>query len=207
MGARSSTEIEVKLRVDDVAAAQRRAWQIGAVWLGRVHEQNILFDTPPSSLRKHGELLRLRTAGRRAVLTHKGPSLRGQASSRYKERAELECLLDDAPLARRIIEAAGLRAVFRYEKFRTTFLFPVRVRWARGLHLELDQTPAGNYWELEGPRAAIDRAARLLGYSKGDYLTASYMGLWSQWRRRQGVPAGDMLFLAARGAKKRKSRV
>jgi hypothetical protein len=78
--------------------------------------------------------------------------------------------------------------------------------WARKLLIELDETPAGAFLELEGPRRAIDHAARLLGYSRGDYLTKSYVALWGEHCRRSSLPWGDMLFpRAKRRAKRRKS--
>jgi hypothetical protein len=58
----------------------------------------------------------------------------------------------------------------------------------------LDETPIGNFVELEGPRRTIDRAAALLGRSRSDYLTGSYASLYRQFCRRQGRPFGEMLF-------------
>jgi len=52
---------------------------------------------------------------------------------------------------------------FRYEKYRTTFRLPDSNAWANGLLIELDETPIGTFVELEGPAAAIDRAAEELG--------------------------------------------
>jgi len=53
-------EIEIKLRVDDIASARRRLRAIGARGGARVHEANVLFDTSNQSLRGRGMLLRLR---------------------------------------------------------------------------------------------------------------------------------------------------
>jgi len=53
-------EIEIKLRVDDIAAVRRRLRGIGARGSGRVHEANVVFDTADASLRGRGMLLRLR---------------------------------------------------------------------------------------------------------------------------------------------------
>jgi len=68
-------EIEIKLRVDDLAAARRRLRGIGARGTGRVHEANVVFDTADASLRGRGMLLRLRAerpAGRRPGLKGRG---------------------------------------------------------------------------------------------------------------------------------------
>jgi len=68
-------EIEIKLRVDDVAAARRRLREMGARGGRRVHEANVLFDTADQSLRGRGMLLRLRVerpAARETALHGRG---------------------------------------------------------------------------------------------------------------------------------------
>ncbi|HKO03234.1 MAG TPA: class IV adenylate cyclase [Candidatus Acidoferrales bacterium] len=71
-------EIEIKLRVDDIASARRRLRAIGARGGARVHEANVLFDTANESLRGRGMLLRLRVE-RPARL---GLALRGRGERR-----------------------------------------------------------------------------------------------------------------------------
>jgi len=89
----------------------------------------------------------------------------------------------------------GLVPAFRYEKFRTTYRLPR----APGVFVELDETPAGIFLELEGAPKAIDRAAKVLGYGPADYITKSYWGLHLEFCRRRGLPQRDMLF-RSRGA-------
>lgn len=207
----SQNEIEVKLRVRDLAALRRRFSKLGIkakAKEGRVHEKNLLFDTPDGGLAKHGQLLRVRVSGAgnstgsgkrgnaQAVLTYKGPATRDAAvhASRYKVREEFEVGVADSERLGSILEALGLRGWFRYEKYRTSFQFPASARWAAGLHIELDETPIGAFLELEGPPEAIDRTAELLGYRDGDYITRSYLALYLDQCRKQGVPAGDMVF-------------
>jgi hypothetical protein len=48
--------------------------------------------------------------------------------------------------------------------------------------------------ELEGPPPAIDRAARLLGYARKDYLTDTYGSLYLAACHRDGRKPADMLF-------------
>jgi len=216
-------EIEVKLRVTQPPALRRRLARLGArAGPGaRIHETNTLFDTPQGGLAKHGQLLRLRLekpagkargskeASPRAVLTYKGPAekpdtaaaAQGKAftatrGKRYKVREELEVVVADPQQLRLILEALGLRGWFRYEKYRTTYRLPGAQRWAAGLHVELDETPIGNFVELEGPPEAIDRAAQLLGYRPGDYISKTYLSLYLSQCRKQSVQPGDMLFPA-----------
>jgi adenylate cyclase class IV len=90
----------------------------------------------------------------------------------------------------RILRALGLHPSFRYEKFRTTYALP----GIRGLKVELDETPVGTFLELEGSFDSIDRAARLLGYSRSEYLTDSYGSLYLADCKRRGLKPGNMIF-------------
>jgi adenylate cyclase, class 2 len=207
-------EIEIKLRVPDFAALRSRLKRLRAREITlRTHESNTLYDTPRHDLRRRGQLIRLRieqpasTLGMRrpkedaaAVLTYKGPSLpprnAGKAGKlsglrdHFKIKDEAEVSVSRADEMASILRALGLHPVFRYEKFRTTYALPN----VRGLKVELDETPIGIYLELEGPVAGIDRAARLLGYARKDYMTDTYGSLYLAACRRRGRKPGDMLF-------------
>src|SRR5260370_30770538 len=58
-------ETEIKVKIADVRAFHRMLKRIGArlvgPGIGRVHEENVIFDTPQGGLAKHGQLLRIRT--------------------------------------------------------------------------------------------------------------------------------------------------
>jgi adenylate cyclase class 2 len=187
----------------DTASARKKLAKLGARPVsgeiagkdGRVHELNILFDTPDGGFARHGQLLRLRIetppsakpkSNARAILTYKGPA-EAQKAGRYKIREENEVVVADAKSMQTILEALGLRGWFRYEKFRTTLAISAKTKWAADLRLELDETPVGAFLELEGPPAAIDRAACELGFSHSDYITKSYLMLHIESCRRKGV--------------------
>jgi adenylate cyclase, class 2 len=207
-------EIEVKLRVPDVAALRARLKRLCAREISpRTYEFNTLYDTSKSSLRRRGQLIRIRIEhpakrfgkihaieNAPAILTYKGPAppLRSTVKSgalskirtHFKIKDEAEVSLAGANQMARILRALELYPVFRYAKFRTTHLFP----GIRGLKIELDETPVGIYLELEGPVRAIDRGARLLGYCREDYLKETYGSLYLADCRRRGRKPGDMLF-------------
>ena len=211
-------ETEIKLKISDVPAFRRALERIGARPAGpgtaRVHEENVIFDTRQSSLAKNGQLLRIRTeipeargeshsAGpkQRVLLTFKQPidnladsETVGEAYGPYKVREELELEVADAGILARIFEGLGMKGWFRYEKYRTTFRLPDSKAWAKGLLIELDATPIGTFVELEGPAAAIDRAAEELGFSKRDYILQSYLSLYLEECRRSGEEPRHMLF-------------
>lgn len=208
-------ETEIKLRIRDTRAFLRLLRKLGAVpgipRVGRVHEENLIFDTPEGGLAKHGQLLRIRTEtpeklakgkaskGPRVVLTFKRPTEpmgRPDAPSqgRHKVREEIEVEVADGGVLAKIFEGLGMRGWFRYEKYRTTFKLPASKKWATGLLIELDETPIGTFVELEGPGEAIDRAAEEFGYSKRDYVLRNYLTLYAEDCRRRGEQPTDMVF-------------
>ena len=207
-------EIEIKLRVADASALRLRLEELRArEIIPRTFESNILFDTPSRNLIRGDRLIRVRIerpsayGGKiespqtgTAILTYKGPSRSAQDSRtavtrrkeriRFKIRDEVEVVVSNPEQMSTILGALGLRPTFRYEKFRTTYKLP----GIRGMKVEFDETPIGLFLELEGSAAAIDRAARLLGYSQYDYVTESYGALYIAECRHRGEKATNMVF-------------
>src|SRR5271163_3246909 len=128
----------------------------------------------------------------RVILTSKAPPppQQNEKSSHYKIRAEREQVA--ATSSRHYAKALtslGFRPTFRYDKFRTAFHLP-------NLHLDLDETPAGVYLELEGHPKAIDRTAKALGFTKKAYLRVTYWDLYASACRRLRITPRNMLFSA-----------
>jgi adenylate cyclase class 2 len=208
-------ETEIKLAVRDMKAVERKIKKLGGKLAGagngRVHEFNVVFDTPDGGLAKHGQLLRIRTekpqaagdikkAASRVVLTFKQPALRSidESGTRYKIREETEVEIAEAGRLQKIFEGLGLRGWFSYEKYRTTWKLGSAQRWAKDLLIQVDETPAGNFLELEGPPEAIDKAASALGYGYKDYLQKNYLALYAEDCKRRGVSPGNMLFASGK---------
>ncbi len=184
----SAKEIEIKFRIDDVGDLNRRLRKSGfRLITPRTHEINTLYDLPNQSLRRRGELLRLRKYGSKWILTHKAKGKVG----RHKTRVEIETKVEDGAKMDAILRALGFAPTFRYEKF--------RAEWSDGKgHVVVDQTPIGNFGEIEGPSRWIDRTAKLLRISPSDYLTATYTELFFDWKKRSKSPANEMTFKAIR---------
>ena len=91
-----------------------------------------------------------------------------------------------------IFEQLGLRPVFRYQKYRTQYFQDSQ---HSRLETAVDETPIGNFLELEGCRAEIDRTARQLGFTRNDYCTASYGTLYMEHCHQKGIVPQDMIFL------------
>ena len=184
-------ETEIKLRVRGGFTKIRHSLRkLGfRIIKHRAFESNTLFDNAKLSLRKHGKIVRVRRVSNHTLLTYKGPS----QPSRYKKRREIEFELPySAPIAThthptRLSPRIPLREV------------PDRVCQAlQPGKVLVDETPIGNYLELEGGPRWIDRTAKLLGFSKADYITRSYGYLYLAYCRERRIRPKDMLFKKGR---------
>jgi adenylate cyclase class 2 len=183
-------ETEIKFRIDDAAELAKRLEKAGfRLETPREFESNVLYDTPDRAMRARTEILRIRHYGERCVVTHKRLPDAGPGEDRHKHRIETETTVGDGDALAEIFESVGLVAVFRYEKWRS--------EWSDGEgHCVVDETPIGNFAELEGAPAWIDRAAARLGVNASDYLTLSYGRLFDLWREQHHSPAQDLTFAA-----------
>jgi adenylate cyclase, class 2 len=180
-------EIEIKLRLPDKLGKIRQALHdLGfRITKHRALESNVLFDNSKRTLRRLGKLIRVRKMGPGTVLTYKGPSQPGK----YKKRQEIEIDLRDAAGLDEILTHIGYHPVFRYEKFRAEYARP-----SNAGKVLLDETPIGNYLEIEGSPRWIDQTARLLGFAHSDYITRSYGYLYLAYCRERRTRPKNMLF-------------
>ena len=179
-------EIEIKFRIENLRDLNRRLRAAGFRRITpRTHEMNALYDLPGQPLRKRGELLRLRQYGKEWFLTHKSKGVAG----RHKTRRELETRVTDGEMMDAILRALGYQPTFRYEKF--------RAEWSDGRgHVVVDETPIGNFGEIEGAPRWIDQTANKLGIRPEHYITDTYAGLFFAWKRRTRSRANEMTFRA-----------
>jgi adenylate cyclase class 2 len=189
-------EIEIKFRVENLRVLTRLLKRAGFKRLTRsTHEINSLYDLPGQKLRQRGELLRLRKYGETWVLTHKKrPTLAHRTrkdeapdAGRHKVRVELETRVENGRQMDGLLRALGFAPTFRYEKY--------RAEWSDGTgHVVLDETPIGNFGEIEGPPRWIDRTARALGIAPTHYITQTYAELFFAWKRATRSKATEMTF-------------
>jgi adenylate cyclase class 2 len=187
----SDREVEVKFSIGDIEALTANLQTAGfRLITARTHEMNTLYDQPGSRLRRRGALLRLREYGPRWTLTYKDKS--GPQSGRHKSRREIETQVENGEATARMIEAIGFSPSFRYEKFRS--------EWSDSNgHVVIDETPIGNFGEIEGQPKWIDATARRLNISVKSYLKESYAELFAAWKRKTKSKAKEMTFKAVRG--------
>jgi adenylate cyclase, class 2 len=187
---RPNQEIEIKFRVEDLRQLNRLLRQSGfRLVTPRTYEMNTLYDLPGQPLRKRGELLRLRKYGPAWTLTHKAKGKTG----RHKTRTETETRVEDGGQMGAILRALRFAPTFRYEKFRS--------EWSDGKgHVVVDETPIGNFGEIEGASRWIDRTARALQIPSTAYITDAYTTLFFQWRKQTRSSAREMTFATVRRA-------
>ena len=185
-------EIEIKFRVADLQVLARKLRRAGLrIVTRRTHEMNTLYDLPGEVLRGRQQLLRLRKYGAEWKLTHKAKKKTGRHSS----REELQTNVEDGKKMDLILRALGYTPSFRYEKF--------RAEWTdRKGQVVVDETPIGNFCEIEGPPRWIDATAKKLGVTPADYITKNYAGLFSEWKARTKSQAKEMTF---KGVKQKNS--
>lgn len=184
----SNQEIEVKFRVENVRALTRRLRAAGfRIETARTHEMNTLYDLPGAQLRKRKELLRLRQYGKEWKLTFK----RGKTTGRHSQREELETTIADGKQMEAILEALNYAPSFRYEKF--------RAEWTDGKgQVVVDETPIGNFAEIEGTPGWIDTTAKKLKVGRDQYIMQNYAALFGEWRLKTKSNAEEMTFKAVR---------
>jgi adenylate cyclase class 2 len=191
-----SKEIEIKFRVADLRALARRLRAAGfRVTTPRTHEMNTLYDLPGEVLRARKKLLRLRKYGTAWTLTHKA----GKRIGRHSTRQELETGVTDGKQLDVILRSLGYAPSFRYEKF--------RAEWTDGKgQVVVDETPIGDFCEIEGAPRWIDATARKLGVTAADYITTNYAGLFLEWKALSNSKAAEMTFKAVSGPHTRRLR-
>jgi len=187
-------ETEIKFRAGDIAVLAQKLQSAGfRLETPRSFESNVLYDTPDRQMRARTEILRIRSYAGRWTLTLKrlprsgpGPD---SSDARHKHRIETETGIADGEALAEVFLALGLVPAFRYEKW--------RAEWTDGEgHCVIDETPIGDYAELEGPSAWIDRTAAALGVHPAQYVTLSYGRLFEAWREEHSSSATDLTFAA-----------
>jgi adenylate cyclase class 2 len=182
----SNWEIEIKFKIVDLQALTESLGRSGfRMVTPRTHETNTLYDLPGNVLRRRGALLRIRQYGRKWTVTYKDKSR--IRPGRHKSRREIETQVQDGQALAGILQALGFKPSFAYEKFRT--------EWSDQTgHVVVDETPIGDFGEIEGPPQWIDEVASRLGISRDQYITASYVELFLQWKKNTKSKVSQMVF-------------
>ncbi|MEJ2110849.1 MAG: class IV adenylate cyclase [Acidobacteriota bacterium] len=178
-------EIEVKIKIEDPGDFSRQLQSLNPeVLTDRHFEDNHLLDYSDRGLRSRHCMIRVRQAGQRSVLTFKGPP---EDSEIFKIREEIETELADGAKTIRILERLGLSVWFRYQKYRSEYTL-------NDVIVAVDETPIGNYIELEGETSCIYDLADQLKIEASRFVKDSYYILYLNACRLKGISPKNMVF-------------
>lgn len=181
-------EVEVKLHTPDLEAVRQALKASGATLVKpRVFERNIRYDSPDGALTATGVVLRLRQ-DEAARLTYKADASveRGIVS-----RFEAEVEVSDFDTMDVILRRLGYEEALVYEKYRTTYTLT-------GAEIVLDELPYGNFTEIEGDAATIERVVEALGLGGARRMAGSYVDIFWDVKARLGLDVRDCTFEAFR---------
>ena len=179
-------EVEVKLHTPDLAAVQEALEAAGAMLVKpRVFERNVRYDSADGSLMAAGIVLRLRQ-DEAVKLTYKADASveRGIVS-----RFEAEVEVSDFKTMDVILRRLGYVVALVYEKYRATYELD-------GAEIVLDELPYGNFTEIEGDAATIERVVEALGLRGCRRMSGSYIDIFWDVKARLGLVARDCSFAA-----------
>lgn len=149
MVATAQIEIEVKSRLDDRRALERKLRRMGAKRIDDAVEVDVYYNHPSRDFARTDEALRIRLSGGKASLTYKGPKL----DDRSKSREEIIVRLDDPGNMQELLGKLGFYRVASVRKRRRMFAlgkFELCVDRVQGL---------GDFFEIEvvAPKKGYDK--------------------------------------------------
>lgn len=181
MAAVNGREIEVKIKIDSIEDIKKKLKTLGGKEKERVFEDAEYFDFDDGRIKKNDQVIRLRNG----VLAYKGPA----RSSNMMDREEIEVKVDEKKM-KEIFLKIGLKPKKVIQKYRTRFLFDNR----KG-EVTVDETPIGNYIEIEGTEKFILDMTKKLGYTSKDHIVKTYGYLAKEFYKAKGIKSdGGMRF-------------
>lgn len=197
MSAGGLKEVEVKLYTPDLARVKDALEAAGATQVKpRVYERNVRYDSEDGRLSAQGVVLRLRRDDA-ARLTFKADE---QVVDGISSRFEAEVAVSDFALMDVILRRLGYEVALVYEKYRTTYAL-------EGAEVVLDELPFGNFTEIEGEAATIERVVERLGLAGARRMGGSYVYIFLRLKRRLGLLERDCTFEVFEGVDVDLSRV
>ncbi len=161
---------------------RNRLKNLGAIFIDRYFEQNIVFDYPDKRLKNQGILVRLRSTNKTHTLclkkTISAQELRGE-----KVAQEFETIIDNRENFVITLSKIGLEISLKYEKIREKWEFDNTV-------ICLDTLPFGDYLEIEGT-GDLRKVATELGLDYGNSSTMTYHEINAKIRKKLGLPPMD----------------
>jgi predicted adenylyl cyclase CyaB len=188
-GTKNNLEIEVKLACENLDRLRQANLDLQLVE-ARHFEDNWLLDCKDQELFHKGAALRVRAVNNRGVLTYKGV-VRDSESSLLKIREEIESAVDAPERVVELFERLGFYRSFRYQKYRAVYRLAGA---ANDLSISFDETPIGNFIEIEGDEEGVLQTMQAAGFSADEIIRESYPELQGLRCRQLGKPLEDLVF-------------
>ncbi len=175
-------ETEIKINIDklDIEDIRKRILKIRAeLFKARHLEVDEYFDKR-KYLENSNQLLRLRD---NSTLCYKGPP---EKKAKFKIREEIELLVGDGNRLKTILEKLGYKKTKQKEKYREAYIIGT-------VQIMIDETPIGNFIEIEGTKENVPVIAAKLGFAEKDFIKKTYSEIWKSYAKKHGKK-GDMIF-------------
>lgn len=179
-------EIEVKFYTAKLAKLRAEILQLGAKSLGRHYENNLRFENAEKHLQNRSAMLRLRQTGGQNIVTVK-QRVAHPAASTCKVFQEYETEVGDFDTIVEIFGILGYSSYQVYEKYRETLTTPAA-------KFCLDETPYGNFVEIEADEDMIRRCAKLLNLNWGHRIVLSYLDIFYMLKENAQLPFETLTF-------------
>jgi adenylate cyclase, class 2 len=186
---KTNLEIEVKLACDSLDSCLNAGLRLH-IETPRYFEDNWLLDFADGRLFKQGAALRVRLANGKGLVTYKG-IVEDSATSPLKVREEIESVVEDPEQLVALFERLGFHRSFRYQKYRTDYAATID---DRQIAVTFDETPMGNFVEIEGDEKGVLAVMEAAGFRIEDVIRESYPELQAKRCRERGVPIEDLIF-------------
>lgn len=188
-GMQTTIETEVKLACGDLSRLENAGFTL-TISSPRHFEDNWLLDSLDQMLFKQGAALRVRAMGGKGLVTFKGMVPESEASP-LKVREEIESDTSDPARMIALFEKLGFSRTFRYQKYRTDYTLRLG---GEDLKVSFDETPMGNFIEIEGDGATILQVLETAGFALNEIIRESYPDLQLARCRSRGVSLEDLVF-------------
>lgn len=179
-------EIEVKFYASRLEGFKEALAQMGVQSSGRAFESNLRFENEEGRLAKNGAMLRLRQTQGVNIITVK-QCVPHEAALTCKVFKEYETEVRDFATMRQIFGVLGYLPYQVYEKYRETLHLP-------DAKICLDETPLGNFVEIEADADVIERYAARLNLDWRERITASYLDIFEMLKQAQNLPFNTFTF-------------
>jgi len=172
-------ETEVKIKINAVEPIKQKLLEMKAeLYKKRALQTDIYLDN--GRLRKKDQTLKIRD---NAIFTYKGPS---QKKNNIRSNEEIEIMIDNAAHLQLLLERLGYKQYWKKERYRESYLVNMT-------QICIDETPMGNFIEIEGKKENIVDIAKQLGFSQKNFIADGYGKLWREFAK-QNKRKGDMVF-------------